>query len=369
MTSVDDILRAMLVVQADGSWQDGSGRVVFFSIDRFRADVVSGRCCYLCGEPLATAERSNEHVLPNWLLRRHGLHGRTISLPNERTWRYDRYKVPCCARCNARLGRELEQPASDWFAGDAESMSRSLEQDPRPLFVWLANLFFKTHFHHNRVPLEQDARRGSATVGDTHVWEELHHIHCLARAARIGSTVSPEALGSLLILPARGGEEDGDYDFLDLTEERTLMVRSGKVAVIAVLNDSTACLQHLLANWFPRVDGPFPPLAQTQLREVAARLAYLNEQLVERPQYFSRWDHRARRPVIGARLPERQPTFRPFDAAGYGRLLDRTVGELFRDTPGPHDARIARACRRGEGTFLEANDGGLNDGDSFLEIG
>jgi hypothetical protein len=95
----------MAYVTEDGSIIDRVGKVIFFSAQRFVDDICLGNCCFICGAKPEHKPFNNEHILPEWLLRRYDLFSRTITLPNDRTVRYDRYTVPCCVDCNSRWVR------------------------------------------------------------------------------------------------------------------------------------------------------------------------------------------------------------------------------------------------------------------------
>jgi hypothetical protein len=77
----------------DGSFLDHSGKVLFFSIDRFVNDICLGRCCFICGAQPGSKVFNDEHVIPEWVLRKFDLFDRTITLPNGGTVKYGRFKV------------------------------------------------------------------------------------------------------------------------------------------------------------------------------------------------------------------------------------------------------------------------------------
>lgn len=88
---------------------------------------------------LSEKEFNNEHVLPNWLLRRYGLHERVITLPNDTTFRYDRYTIPCCADCNGLMGREVEQPIRALIEQGSQAVYEHVQRGGAlRIFVWLA---------------------------------------------------------------------------------------------------------------------------------------------------------------------------------------------------------------------------------------
>ena len=89
----------------DGSVVDGTGNVIYFSVDRFVSDICEGGCCFVCGVGPDAAQFSDEHILPRWILKKFNLFDRTIGVPNTAQFPYGRYTVPCCLDCNQLTGR------------------------------------------------------------------------------------------------------------------------------------------------------------------------------------------------------------------------------------------------------------------------
>jgi hypothetical protein len=69
----------MIRKTSDGSMIDGEGEIIFFSLERFIRDICESDCCFLCGRDPSMVPFNNEHVLPDWVLDRYGLIGRTIN--------------------------------------------------------------------------------------------------------------------------------------------------------------------------------------------------------------------------------------------------------------------------------------------------
>jgi hypothetical protein len=78
----------------DGLIVDQDGKIIFFNTRRFIDDICIGNCCFICGARPEEKPFNDEHVFPEWLLRRYNLFARTITLPNGKTTRYDRHTVP-----------------------------------------------------------------------------------------------------------------------------------------------------------------------------------------------------------------------------------------------------------------------------------
>ena len=127
---------------ADGTIIGPDGRILFFSVERFAIDICEGTCCFLCGAARGTKTFNDEHILPDWVLRRYKLHGHTIVLPNSRTHKYGTYTIPCCESCNSLLSDELETPLSKVFRDGHAAVANYLKKEgPLRLFTWMALVF------------------------------------------------------------------------------------------------------------------------------------------------------------------------------------------------------------------------------------
>ena len=123
---------------SDGSFLDHSGKVLFFSKDRFVNDICLGRCCFICGAQPGSKVFNDEHVIPEWVLRKFNLFNRAITLPNGGTVKYGRFKVPCCQDCNSLMGRQIEERISKVVNAGPEAVQKHIaEGNGLEFFVWL----------------------------------------------------------------------------------------------------------------------------------------------------------------------------------------------------------------------------------------
>ena len=72
----------MLFQTPDESVLDSKGRVIYFTLKRFITNIAKGNHCLLCGASPEVVPFNNEHILPDWILKRYRLHSRLITLPN-----------------------------------------------------------------------------------------------------------------------------------------------------------------------------------------------------------------------------------------------------------------------------------------------
>lgn len=287
----------------DGSIVDQDGKVIFFSTRRFIDDVCLGDCCFICGAQPGEKPFNDEHVFPEWLLRRYDLFARTITLPNGRTTRYDRHTVPCCAECNSLMGKVIEERISKVIDGSPDSIQNFVANGGSlELFVWLGLIYLKLHLKDKTFRKELDQRIPSGMIADDYEWDLLHHIHTVVRCFFVPTTIEANVFGSMMVLPCRQEGSPDQFDFGDLHFGQTMMLRLGGTAIVVVFNDSAGALSFFQENVLDKITGPINEL---QAREIMTEFALLNMHLKERPIYQSELDMLNETHRIVARLPDR----------------------------------------------------------------
>jgi len=341
----------------DGSVIDATGKIIFFSTERFVKDICLGGCCFICGADRRDKPFNDEHVIPEWLLRRQGLFHQTIILPNQVGVRYDRYKVPCCVDCNALMGRVVEEPISEVFAGGLKGINDfAAKGGLLKLFVWMGLIFLKTHLKDRTHRQYLDARKGIERIADQYEWEYLHHIHTVTRCFYTGCYVAREVIGSFLTTPMIGTEGQEKFDFADLYLPQTMLLRVDDVGMLAVFNDSAGAMNYFRRK-FERITGP---LSALQLRETMVELAWLNVHLKERPVFRSDIDPVFERHRIVAELPQLDLAKLNFKVRG--RLLHHAVRHALPSIriSGLTGKKAEAEIKSGRATFLFGDDGKFN---------
>lgn len=265
---------------------DADGKIIFFGLQDFLNDIAKGNCCFICGAKPDSKEFNNEHVIPDWILKKYKLHGKSITLPNGTTFTYGQYTVPCCAECNGELGDFYENPISKLLSKSYSEIVDEIKNDPKIvslLFKWLSLIFLKTHLKDKSLLYERDRRINSGFLADDYYWEEMHHIHCIARSYYSGAKIDNKVYGTLFILPAITSGNLGRFDYVDSHWGKGVMLQLGEFSIISVLNDSCAGFTFFKEK-IEKVNAPLSPF---QLREIVAHLNFINLNLKERPEYYS----------------------------------------------------------------------------------
>jgi len=336
----------------DGSVVDEKGRLVYISGERFRRDIVEGNCCFLCGNAPTSNEFTDEHIIPDWVLREFSLHNLKVTLPNGATLPYSKYRVPCCTACNSLLGQSVEQPISQVFKGGYAAVIEFIQKEtPWPLFAWMNLLFLKTHLKDRTLRYSLDARQGTEKIADFYDWSPMHHVHCIVRAYYTGAKLDPRLMGSVFILPAKNCEWFERFDYADFSHHKTMMIRLGETAVVCVLDDACATYS-LLKDWFtPKLGGPLSPV---QLREILARFAHANAAIRTRPAFHTTFEKG--QSYISVTHPDQFETD-PGDPLLLGKLMEHTCVSLLKGYLGKNEEEVIKGIRSGGWTFLVAPDG------------
>lgn len=314
-------------------------------------EIVEDDRCFICGKLRTTAVFNDEHVIPNWLLRRHSLHDKRIVIPGESDLQYGRYTIPCCQDCNSLMARSYEEPIAERFSDGYTAVVEMFKENPLTIFGWMNLLFLKVHLKDKTLLLNRDRRVISPRISELYDWPEMHHIHCVARIVYTNATLTANALGSIAVMPAKTNMPTGDFDYADYYPGRAIMLRSTEVAIFCVLNDSCGA-RNLLLSDLERITGS---LGGAQCRELLAHFAYANILIKERPQFYTAIESDQAGLVISANVPE-QIDAHDFSAEEFGHIAHSLLRNMLSSASlAKSDDDILEHLRQGRWTFLFDN--------------
>ena len=307
----------------DGSFIDQTGKVLFFSKDRFVADICLGRCCFICGAQPGSKPFNDEHVIPDWVLRKFNLFDRALTLPSGTTIKYRGYKVPCCEECNLLMGRQIEERISKVVNAGPDAVQRHIAAgDGLEFFVWLGLIFLKTHLKDRDLRVNLDRRMPEEKIGDFYDWQTLHHMHCIVRCFVNGARLEKEVFGSLAVFATKSEGPGHEFDYGDVFGAQTMLLRLGDVALVTTFNDACGALNGSRPR-LERIDGP---LSGIQVREVMVDFAFMNLSLKERPRFYTECDMKKEIITEKAVMPK-QFELDELDYSLRGKLLRMAFGD------------------------------------------
>ena len=331
----------------DSTIIDSEGRIGFFGVDRFIKDIATGECCFICGASPKEKEFNDEHIIPEWILRRFALFERQVTLPNGRSIPYSQYTVPCCYECNFMLGERIENPISQIISRGYNGVAKYIrEHGPWIFFKWLSLIYLKTHLKDKQYRFFVDQRDPEVKISEFYDWESIHHIHCVARSLYTNCSIHPEVIGSFYVVPAICDADKEQFDYGDNLPGKGILIRLGEIVFISILNDSGASL-NLFKEEMERIKGP---LSVLQYREILAHLSFLNFNLVHRPQYCSEVNE-DRSIEIKAFLPE-MFEFKNSHEFEFGDFLAHGCVGIINGSDHPEKEEIIKKVKEGHYTFL-----------------
>lgn len=300
---------------SDVTIRDDAGEVLLFSWPDFVANICGGLACFVCGRTVADVAFNDEHIVPNWVLRAFDLHSLKITLPNGNPTLYGNYKIPCCEPCNSEMSRVIEQDMARLVKSGPGAIQDHVATNGGLLpYTWMALIFLKLHLNDRRMKMHLDRRKGNAPISADYIWENMHHLHAVARAFHIGAEVRPEAAGSMFVFPVDAG--DSDFDLLTFTEAQTLYLQLGQTGMIAVFDDSCAATNRV-AWILEKITGPVSPV---QARELTAHFALASMDLINRPNFWTYVSPDRKQVMIGG-TTDAVPLFPKFDRAAFGHMM------------------------------------------------
>ncbi len=260
-------------------------KVLFFGFKDFKDKIINGNSCFICGAAAGTKIFNNEHVIPDWILRRFELYEKHLILPNNRQIKYSNYTVPCCQDCNSELGTKIEIPVSEFLKNPYDKIVEELTKSDTyyiSILNWISLLYFKTHYKDTKLLMEMDRRISSGKIGDYHYWEDLHHVHCMARISYTNAKVSEEVYGTLLVFKSIM-DSQRTFDYIDSLAGQAVMIQIGETYFIAVLNDCHICTS-AFAEYLAKIKGRLTPY---QIRDLFARIVHISVNIKSRPVFKS----------------------------------------------------------------------------------
>lgn len=139
------------------------------------------------------------------------------------------------------------------------------------------------------------------------------------------------------------------FDYFDLTNLHTIALRLGDIGIVAVLTDS--CAGNWALDWLlDKLRGK--TLRMVQLREIAARLALANDDLRNRPRFWTEVNRRTIPASVTIRAKrDNEWRFSELDHQVLGEVMIHALGEMAM----PADLEQIKA---GRATYYLLNDRG-----------
>lgn len=264
---------------------DKDGKILIFSLERFKKDICEGDCCFICGESPSKKEFSNEHIIPDWIINRiSALRQSKPTLSNKTFFSktYKQFIIPCCLECNKLLGAKIEKPVRELINQGEIAIKDFININGYKLFyVWLALIFFKFHYKDKFLLNNRDTRISSGKMSDDFPWKHLYHVHNIARLPYTNGEISQDAFGTFYVVSVKD-DQFQKYDHRDFSFSKTIMLRVDNIALIASFIDY-GIFQQKYKELFRKIRFP---ITRLQLLELTATINIHNSRIMFLPWLY-----------------------------------------------------------------------------------
>lgn len=281
--------------------------------------------CFLCAARLTKANRTEEHVFPKWLQRRHNLWTQRLDLLNGTPIQYRHLTVPCCAECNHLWLSRIENVVCAATEDSVEAV-RNLPKDL--VFRWLGKIVYGILYRELFLLVDRAVPRRGRIINRALLRQFAQH-HFFLMGARLPMQLLNGSPYSLLTFRVQEtGDSSLDWWFGDLPHSLFIALRTKGVGFIAILQDGGVG-----ADFFRSFPEKRPieemNLHPLQFRQLAAEFAYKNYLLIRPPIFLVT----GKDPIQVVKMPLVHPgsLFHPWEQREYALALSRFIGTKFSD--------------------------------------
>lgn len=249
-----------------------------------------GSHCFLCCEPLRSDNRTDEHIFPKWLQKKHNLWNQKLELLNGTKIQYRNLVIPCCSCCNNGVLSALEIKVRAIF----EKHPRQLDGiDRKWMYLWSAKILFGLLAKERGLLIDR-ANPNDGTIIDRSDLDRLRAIHSHLQAIRFEHKFNgPNGndLGSVVMLSTKEHSKlEKNFDFADDYIAFSLFLRTGSRALYVNFDGGlvAASIGHLMERDAPR------PLHPVQAKELWAKFMYKTQLVLVIPFFLVRFDSETR---------------------------------------------------------------------------
>lgn len=243
----------------------------------FAINNIEENCCFLCGELLTDANRTDEHVFPRWLQRGAGLWNQSFVLLNRTAIPYRQLTIPCCSECNCGCLAELESEVHKAFRRGYEAV-RDLPLIR--LFQWCGKVWYGLIF--KELSLRADRKKADVgTILAPAALEQFRTHHIFLQSIRVRMDFERFDPASVFVMKThRYAGNSRNFDYFDhilasngneITKAQFLAIRYDGIGVACVFEDLGLTKQLVDGGLGYADDQTLHPV---QFVEVGCKIAY-----------------------------------------------------------------------------------------------
>jgi len=187
--------------------------------------------CFICGTELNKTNKTNEHVFPQWLIKRYNLQESSLALLDGSLKMYTRLKVPCCNICNNEYWATLESKISEAVNSGVEAV-RLLNKDM--LYLWLVKLFFGTLVKESKISRNNKEKKPSKKIVENEMFLKFNYFQLLLHMMTIGGEII-EPNYSIFIFDIF--DNDTTFNYSTDINSNFISIQLGRIGIICCMDD------------------------------------------------------------------------------------------------------------------------------------
>lgn len=210
----------------------------------------SENTCFLCGGGIDETNRTDEHVIPKWLLKEFDLWDVTIHLINGTRIPYRKLVVPCCSACNNNHLSPIEDEVAKAFRKGPKGFETV---DREVLMVWVIKIFYGLLYREIFLTFDR-CNPGLGKIVSPEDMEQFVLLHYILQSARVPMQFNcRESDVPCTIFTFNVKEPKNQlvkFDYKDDVVHRALYLRMGRIGLLAAFDMGAQKFEG--STFFPR---------------------------------------------------------------------------------------------------------------------
>ena len=202
----------------------------------FKRDYAHATQCFLCGADLTKTKKTDEHIIPQWVLHMFNLWDKKITLLNTVRFAYNRSVIPCCESCNnnhlSKLEKKIKQGVEGGYA-HFKAQVTNLE-----IYQWCQLIFYKLLYKESffRTILREPASHNIVTEGN---FNAMVLNHFFLRSIDKQLNFENFFPGSIFICRVKTSPtQELNFDYIDDVPSQCFAIRLNDIGIVVILADS-----------------------------------------------------------------------------------------------------------------------------------
>lgn len=241
--------------------------------------------CFLCGIQLNSDNKTLEHVVPRWILKKFDLWNENIILLNGTTFQYRKLTIPCCFECNNKHLEPFEKKVLNAYNAGYEEF---IKLDKEVVFLWLGKIFYGLVYKELFLP-KNIRKKEDGNIVSTEYLDSFYSHFLFLQGIRKKLIFKDFFPASIFYFKTQVYENNQlNWDLIDNQQCLFIAIRIGEIGIICVLQDNQIT-QEIDNHLRPYQEIDLHPI---QFKELVAKILYKAMLIKHTPKYMNLQDEK-----------------------------------------------------------------------------